>query len=142
MKKYNQNFDYHIFYNEMKNILEDIEYLKMHFNRVGESKKYNVRIIPITWNSNKLFEKIISEMVITSVNKDYIEKYFLMFDIIQLLVNKLDDSNNGDKMKEYVEILNKFNEDLKENWNCELWKNIYEFNSHFSLKKCENFIVR
>ena len=141
MRKYNNKFDYGDFLREVRNYLRDIKYLNLHFDRTRKSSKYKIRIVPIKANPSYLFEKIMDDILLYSISsEDYVEKYFLIFDIIKLLAYEIDKEEDDLKLQEYVEVLNKFNRDFKENWNIGLWENITDFHYCFDFNKVREYI--
>lgn len=110
IKKYvesNLRFDFGEMYREITDLMEDIEYLQLHYKRTSKSKKYEIRVLPYF----KPSDRDIFDYLISWYRKDY-SKWEEMFYILRAL-DYLFDKNYESGWKYNFEIYEKVEEYLK-----------------------------
>ena len=75
IREHNKNFDYGLYLREIRDVLEDFEYLKLHCKRVRKSKNWNIKIFPVMWNHNRLFERIMHYVLYNQTTNNFYTSY-------------------------------------------------------------------
>lgn len=104
----NPRFDYGEMYREITGLMEDIEYLQLHYSRVCKSKKYEIRVLPYF----KPSDRDIFNYLISWYGRDY-NKWEEMFYILRGL-EYLFDKNYESGWKCNFEIYEKIEKYLEE----------------------------